>query len=259
MANALIGYTGFVGGNLLRQAPFEGRYNTKNVETIAGQTYDLVVVAGAPAEKWKANRNPEADGKAIGRLTAALEQVNAAQVVLISTVDVYPEPVEVDEGAEIDSERATPFGRHRFGLEVFLAARFNTLVLRLPVIYGPGLKKNVLFDLLHDHNLEVVHADSTYQFYGLDRLWADVQASLAARLRVVNLVSEPLSVQEVAKGAFGMELDHRPKEANPARYDVRTRFAKAFGGKGDYLTAKEQALAGISAFVQAQKAQKAKR
>src|SRR5262245_29185877 len=88
MPNALIGYTGFVGGNLLKQAPFEGRFNSKNVEAIAGQTYDLVVCAGAPPEKWKANRNPEADGKAIGRLTAALEQVNAAQVVLISTVDV---------------------------------------------------------------------------------------------------------------------------------------------------------------------------
>src|SRR3954465_333998 len=175
MANALIGYTGFVGGNLLRQATFEGRYNSRNVDSIAGQTYDLVVCAGAPADKWKANRNPEADGKAIGRLTAALEQVNAAQVVLISTVDVYPEPFEVDEGTELDSERATPYGRHRFGLEVFLAARFNTLVVRLPGLYGEGLKKNVIHDLLHDDHQEVIHADSAYQFYGLQRLWADVQ------------------------------------------------------------------------------------
>lgn len=256
MANALIGYTGFVGSNLLRQAPFEGRYNTTNVEAIAGQTYDLVVVAGTPAEKWKANRNPEADGKAIGRLTAALEQVNAAQVVLISTVDVYPEPVKVDEGTEIDAEKATPFGRHRFGLEVFLAARFNTLVLRLPVIYGQGLKKNVLFDLLHDRNLEVVHADSAYQFYGLDRLWGDVQGALAARLRLVNLVTEPVPVREVAKEAFGMELDHQPKEIIPAKYDVRSRFAAELGGKGDYLMTKAQALAGIAAFVQSQKAKR---
>jgi len=255
MANALLGYTGFVGSNLLRHAPFEGRFNSKDVEGIAGQTYDLVVVAGAPAEKWKANRNPEADGKAIGRLTAALEQVNAAQVVLISTVDVYPEPVDVDEGAEIDSERATPFGRHRFGLEVFLAARFNTLVLRLPVIYGPGLKKNVLFDLLQEHNLEVVHADSAFQFYGLDRLWADVQAALAARLRVVNLVSEPVPVREVAKEAYGMDFENRPKEANPAKYDVRSRFAKELGGKGDYLLDKAQALAGIADFVRRQREQ----
>ena len=255
MANALIGYTGFVGGNLRRQAPFEGLYNSKNVESIAGQTYDLVVCAGAPAEKWKANRNPEADQKAIGKLTAALEQVNAAQVVLISTVDVYPDPVEVDEGTDIDPERAHPYGRHRFGLEVFLTARFNTLVVRLPGLYGTGLKKNAIFDLLNENHLEVVHADSVFQFYGLDRLWADIQAALNARLRLVNLATEPVSVQEVAKEAFGIEFTNRP-EANPARYDVRSRFAEALGGRDGYLETKQQVLAGISAFVKKQRGTK---
>ncbi|HEY8208317.1 MAG TPA: pyridine nucleotide transhydrogenase [Myxococcaceae bacterium] len=252
MPSALIGYTGFVGGNLLKQATFDGRYNSKNVESIAGQTYDLVVCAGAPAEKWKANRNPEADGKAIGRLTAALEQVNAAQVVLISTVDAYPEPFEVDEGTEFDAERATPFGRHRFGLEVFLAARFNTLVVRLPSSYGTGLKKNVIYDLLHDNNLEALHADSVYQFYGLDRLWKDVQAALNERLRLVNFVTEPVSVRELAKEAFGKDFDHRPQETSPARYDVRSRFAEQLGGKDGYLETKQQVLANIAAFARAQ-------
>jgi nucleoside-diphosphate-sugar epimerase len=256
MANALIGYTGFVGGNLRRQAPFEGLYNSKNVESIAGQTYDLVVCAGAPAEKWKANRNPEADQKVIGKLTAALEHVNAAQVVLISTVDVYPNPVEVDEGTDIDPEHAHPYGRHRFGLEVFLTARFNTLVVRLPGLYGTGLKKNAIFDLLNNNHLEVVHADSVFQFYGLDRLWADIQAALNARLRLVNFTTEPVSVQEVAKEAFGTEFSNRPPETNPARYDVRSRFAQVLGGRDGYLETKQQVLAGISAFVKKQRGTK---
>lgn len=249
MANALIGYTGFVGGNLLRQATFEGLYNSKNVETIAGQTYDLVVCAGSPADRWKANRDPEADGKVIGKLTAALEQVNAAQVVLLSTADVYPSPVEVDEGTDIDPEHATPYGRHRFGLEVFLSARFNTLVVRLPALYGDGLKKNVLVDFLADRNLEVAHADSAYQFYGVDRLWTDVQVALNARLRLVNFATEPIPVHEVAKEVFGMAFDNRPPEINPVQYDVRTRFAQELGGSGGYLQTKEQVLAGVAAFV----------
>jgi len=253
MANALIGFTGFVGGNLRRQARFEGLYNSTNVESIAGQTYDLVVCAGAPAEKWKANRDPEADGRAIGRLTAALEQVHAAQVVLISTVDVYPSPVEVDEGSPIDPEKATPYGRHRFGLEVFTTARFNTLVVRLPGIYGEGLKKNVIYDLLHDNHLEAIHSDSAYQFYGLDRLWQDVQTALAASLKLVNFATEPVTVREVAKEAFGMDFENRPPELNPARYDFRSRFAEQLGGKGGYLQAKEQVLAGIAAFVRKQR------
>ncbi len=254
MANALIGYTGFVGGNLVRQAPFEGLYNSKNVDSIAGKTYDLVVCAGAPADRWKANRDPEADGKAIGKLTAALEQANAAQLVLLSTADVYPSPVEVDEGSEIDSEHATPYGRHRFGLEVFLSARFNTLVVRLPAPYGDGLKKSVLLDFLQDRNLETVHADSAYQFYGVDRLWADIQVALEARLRLVNFATEPISVHELAKEVFGMAFDNRPPELNPVRSDIRSRFAGALGGRDGYLQAKEQVLAGISAFVKKKRA-----
>ncbi|HVE85341.1 MAG TPA: pyridine nucleotide transhydrogenase [Myxococcales bacterium] len=252
MANALIGYTGFVGSNLLKQASFEGLYNSKNVGTIAGKIYDLVVCAGAPAEKWKANQDPEADRKVIGQLTAALEQVNAAQVVLISTVDVYPNPVEVDEGAEIEPDLATPYGRHRFGLEVFLTARFNTLVVRLPGLYGQGLKKNVIYDFIHQNMLEKIHADSAFQFYGLDRLWADVEVALGAALKVVNFATEPVSVREVAREAFGVEFDHRPEGMAPARYDVRTRFAAALGGKDGYLQTREQVLAGITAFVKGQ-------
>ena len=51
---ALIGYSGFVGGNLLRQRSFDACFNSSNIEAIAGRSFDLVVCAGAPAEKWKA-------------------------------------------------------------------------------------------------------------------------------------------------------------------------------------------------------------
>ena len=49
---ALIGNTGFVGGNLLRQQPFDALFNSKNIDDIAGRSFDLVVCAGVRAEKW---------------------------------------------------------------------------------------------------------------------------------------------------------------------------------------------------------------
>ncbi|MEO6876905.1 MAG: pyridine nucleotide transhydrogenase, partial [Gemmatimonadaceae bacterium] len=58
---ALIGHTGFVGSNLLRQHGFEATFNSANIEQIAGRSFDLVVCCGAPAEKWKANAHPERD------------------------------------------------------------------------------------------------------------------------------------------------------------------------------------------------------
>src|SRR5947209_1521880 len=102
MASALIGHTGFVGGNLARQRRFDEFYNSRNVEQIAGRAFDLVVCSGAPAEKWRANQNPEADRVCLDRLWSALRLVSARKVILISTIDVYAAPVGVDEADDVD-------------------------------------------------------------------------------------------------------------------------------------------------------------
>ena len=61
MRAALIGHSGFVGSNLARQTRFDSTYNSSNIESIAGQEFDLLVCAGVRAEKWIANANPDAD------------------------------------------------------------------------------------------------------------------------------------------------------------------------------------------------------
>src|SRR3954468_23314903 len=96
-SSALIGYTGFVGSNLLRQRKFEDCFNSSNIDQISGRNFDIVVVAGARAEKWKANADPAGDLDNIESLIKALTRVNASRVVLISTVDVFLNPVGVDE------------------------------------------------------------------------------------------------------------------------------------------------------------------
>src|SRR5262245_360131 len=158
MADALIGSTGFVGGNLLRQAHFDGLYHSRNVADLRGRAYDTVVCAGARAEKWKANQDPDADRRGLQSLFDAIDAVTASRFVLISTVDVYPSPVGVDEDSPIDPAAASAYGRHRYELEEFVRARFREhLVVRLPGLFGPGLKKNVIFDLLHDNQVEKIH------------------------------------------------------------------------------------------------------
>ena len=128
MADALIGYTGFVGGNLLNQRPFDELFNSRNIATIGDRAFDTIVCAGAPAEKWRANREPMEDRARLATLTEALERTSARKVILVSTVDVYPSPVEVDETTPIDPEGGQPYGRHRYELERFVQERFDTLV-----------------------------------------------------------------------------------------------------------------------------------
>lgn len=250
---ALIGHTGFVGGNLDRQTHFTHRFNTSNIESLAGETFDLVVCAGAPAEKWKANADPEADRASLARLSEALFRCNAQRVILISTIDVYPSPRGVDEDTAIDAGQAAPYGRHRVELERAIADRFDTLVVRLPGLFGPGLKKNAIYDLMHDNQVDKLHADNTYQFYDLTRLWADIATAERNDIRLINLSTEPVSIEEVAREGFGIAFDNRPGPSTAA-YDVRTRHHSLFGQGDGYVESKTAVLDAIRRFVQLERA-----
>ncbi|HEX8431252.1 MAG TPA: NAD-dependent epimerase/dehydratase family protein [Longimicrobium sp.] len=250
--SALIGHTGFVGGNLLRQRPFTDRFNSSNIESIAGREYDLLVCSGARAEKWKANQDPEGDLRGIDRLRDALAGVSARHVVLISTVDVYPEPVEVDEDTPIDTARCHPYGLHRLELERFVAERFPTTIVRLPGVFGTGLKKNIIFDFLHGNDVDKVDSRGVFQFYGLDHLWSDVARTVELGIPLLNVATEPVSVGDVARVAFGIDFDN-PVLPKPARYDFRSRHAAEFGGADGYLYDAATTLREIAAFVRAER------
>lgn len=251
---ALIGYTGFVGSNLLRRRPFDALFNSTNIEEIIGRTFDLVVCSGARAEKWLANAEPERDLDNIERLTGALCQVNARKLVLISTVDVFVNPVGVDEESPTPMEGLHAYGRNRRRLEQILSSRFDASIVRLAGLYGRGLKKNAIYDLLHDNAVDKIDSRGVFQFYNIDRLWRDISIALDNDLPLVHLPPEPVSIADVARTAFGREFRNEIA-ASPARYDVRTRYAGLLGEEKWYVESKEDVLAGIAAFVADQRAE----
>lgn len=251
-SSALIGYTGFVGSNLLRQREFDACFNSSNIEQIAGRSFDLVVCCGAPAEKWKANAQPERDLDNIERLTRALTEVEARRLVLISTVDVFMNPVDVDEDSPTPTAGLHAYGRHRRRLEQIVAARFDALILRLAGLYGHGLKKNVIYDLLHQNELHKIDSRGVFQYYDVGRLWRDAEIALENELQLVHLPTEPVSVSDVARAGFGIEFKNEVAAA-PARYDVHTRYARLFGGTEVYIEDRLETLASIAAFVAAER------
>ena len=249
MSNALIGFSGFVGSNLVQQTEFDDLYNSKNIEMIDGKTYDLLICAGAPAEKWKANQDPEQDLANLNYLMNCLDNVSAKQAILISTIDVYPNPYEVDEETAIDPAFANPYGKHRFFLERFFAERFETLIIRLPGLFGYGLKKNAVYDFLHNNRLEYICPQSTFQFYDLNNLWRDIQTCLQHRLNIVNFATEPTSISAVAQDVFGFQFSNST-DLKPASYDFRTRYASLFESSSEhYIYSKSQVLTAMKRFV----------
>ena len=250
--DALIGSTGYVGGTLLAQRHFAARYHSTDIAAIRGQRFGRLVCAGATAVKWWANANPGEDRRRIQSLMADLRHVEAERFVLISTIDVYGHPVATTEA---DPPAPTqPYGRHRLELERFAAHHFPRVhIVRLPALFGPGLKKNALYDLLHDNRLELVHPQSRLQWYPLARLADDLARTEAAGLPLVNLATPPLAMATIRDRFFpGAAIG--AQAAPPAHYDARTRHAALFGGPPGYALGLDAVLAALAAFIAAERA-----
>lgn len=252
MTDALIGFSGFVGSTLLAQARFDARYRSTNIGEIEGRTFDSVVCAAAPAQKWIANRDPETDWRNIEALIAHLQRLRCRRFVLISTVDVFRNPSGVDENSPVDESGLQPYGLHRRRLEQFVERHFpGHLIVRLPGLVGPGLRKNVVFDLLNDNSLEAIDSRGVFQFYPMVNLWYDLRTALAAGLTLLHLTAEPLGVAEIARQGFGRPFDNR-LAAPPARYDLQTRHARLFGAAGRYQYSARESLQAIRAYAQSE-------
>jgi nucleoside-diphosphate-sugar epimerase len=249
---ALIGYTGFVGGTLLAAGGFTHGFNSRDVQDMRGAQFDEVVCAGIPAVKYLANKDPEQDRTAIGALLAVLETVQADRFVLISTIDVYPDPAQpLDETAALAGLPNHPYGRHRLEVEQFVVSRFaDHAVVRLPALFGEGLKKNALYDLLHGNQVEKLNPAAQFQWYPTRRLPSDLVRLARARLRLVNLVTEPVVLRDVIRRFFPTADVGPEREAAP-RYDLRTRHAELFGGTAPYITGRSQVLLAMGDFIKA--------
>ena len=250
--SALIGHTGFVGSSLLRQRSFEDLFNSSTVADLPKRSYDLVVCAGAPAQKWIANRDPAGDRARLAPLFEALRALRCGQMILISTVDVFRRPAGVDESTPAEADGLHAYGRHRLEIEQMVRERFpRALIVRLPGLVGPGLRKNAIYDLQHDNNVAAIDSRGVFQFYPTIRLWPDIEAALAAGLDLVHLTAEPVSVAQAAREGFGREF-HNPVAAAPAAYDLRTRHAGIAGGMGAYQYSRRESLLAIRAYAQSE-------
>lgn len=248
-SSALIGYTGFVGGNLHRQHPFDNLYNSKNFQDIRDRNYELLVCAGISAVKWQANKDPGTDKKNIQKLQDVLATVKADTFVLISTIDVYPVLVDVDENFNVHAVENHAYGTHRREFEDFCQQHFNKChIIRLPGLFGQGLKKNVIYDLLNDNCLDMININSSFQYYYLEKLWEDVQIIMEHDLSLVNLFTEPVTTREIVDTFFPAK--QLGENAVPeAHYNLQTCHAQVWGKQGKYIYTHDEMLQQIKQFI----------
>jgi dTDP-4-dehydrorhamnose reductase len=249
---ALLGFSGYVGSTLLRQRSFDACFRSTDIERAREGVFDEAVCAAAPAQKWIANRDPEGDRKAIDGLIANIDAMRCRRFTLISTVDVFVDPIGVDEESPADAAGLHAYGSNRRRLEQFISARFDQhLIVRLPGLVGPGLRKNAIFDLHNDNRLDAVDSRGVFQFYPMVNLAADLDRAWSLELDLVHLTAEPLSIADIASEAFGRTFDN-PCSAEPARYELRSLHADRFGGAGAYQYSRRESMLAIRAYAQSE-------
>jgi nucleoside-diphosphate-sugar epimerase len=228
---ALIGYTGFVGSTILSQIGEEDvdLYRSTNIDSIRNKSYDTVICAGAPGQKWLANQKPVEDAVNLSLMSHNIAKVDYKRMALISTVDVYGYPVGVDENSTIDPGMypGNHYGNNRFHLENILrndAVSKNAayLILRLPGLVGKGLRKNALVDLANNRTemLEKINPNSEFQFYDVGNLVADINECMNDANGLYNISCEPVRIGDVAEQIFGITLTNT--SAPVVKYDMRS-------------------------------------
>ncbi len=99
---------------------------------------------------FEANRAPERDAAQIAGLIAQLGRARADHFVLISTIAVLEDFAGGDDEGTQAFQQTLAYGRHRRMLEAFVEQHFpHHLIVRLPALFGPGLVKNFIFDLMN--------------------------------------------------------------------------------------------------------------
>ena len=132
------------------QATFSAVFNSANIAEIAQQKFDYLVCAAAPGSMFEANKFPGRDQAKIQTLIDELYKVRTSRFILISSIAVLEDFGGKDDEGTTAFQEELAYGCHRRALEAFVEETFkDSLVVRLPALFGRGLRKNFIFDLLN--------------------------------------------------------------------------------------------------------------
>lgn len=204
--NILVGNTGFVGKNLKENIKFEYEFNSTNIQKIIECPSGCdIYLSCLPATKWKVNQNIYEDIKNIISILGFIRKNNYNNVYLMSTIDVYSDsPLKVDEDYN-PNFASLNYGSNRLLFEYSLKQDIdckNLYIFRLPALFGKSLKKNVIFDLINDNQLEKINLNSYYQWYDLGDLGNHIKQFSSFEGGVFNLFTEPVYTHDLAKTFF---------------------------------------------------------
>ncbi len=218
---SLIGAGGFVGSAFLAHLSDQPGVEVvavtrRNYAALSGTASDITIEAACNSRKYLADESPvaEFDLSVTHRLRTLVDFPAALQVHL-SSVDVYSDlssPETTREDAKADLTGVSTYGFHKLLAENLVKHyAASWLIIRLGGMVGPNLRKNPVFDILHDHPLRI-HPDSRYQFMHTSEVsrivWNLISIGLSGE--ILNLCGDglisPREISAIAGRPMNLEL-----------------------------------------------------
>jgi len=250
MKNSIIGYTGFIGKNLIRQKKFTNFYNSKNINQIYRNKFNITIICAPHAKKWWANKYPKKDTLIVNNLLKNLKKIKTKKIIFISTIDVYNKKNLQNENSKIIFNEANFYGSNRLKIEKFIINNFDDYhIVRLPALFGKNLKKNILYDLMNDNNLNKIQIKSKFQWYFVDDLMKDIKKIMKKKIRIVNFFTEPISTTEIINSFFKDKKKFIDKKNSGPKYNLKTVYSKIFREKNGYIRNKNKILKKMKNFL----------
>lgn len=245
MKKILIGNTGLVGQTLKDKIKFDLEFNSSNISEFS--TADIegsdLYLSCLPATKWMVNKDVTGDMQNIMKIFDVIKGHTYRKVYLISTIDVYVDtPHLADESTE-PTVKSLNYGTNRYIFELLVKQlkSEHIYIFRLPALFSKRIKKNILFDLLNDNNIDQININSAFQWYNLDRLVSDIsQFELSG---TYNLFSEPLSTRYIIK-IFDKDPSQFQSSLKPVVYNYKTQYTPT-----GYLQDQQEVFYEIKKFV----------
>ena len=159
--------------------------------------------------------NFQKDENNLNKLIRNIALVNCKLFILISTIDIY--------------KKNETYGINRKKLELFVKKKFtNYLIFRLPAVFGKGLKKNVLFDLLNNNQLNNINEKDTFQWFDVSLLYSEIQKTKKKGIsnKIIELYSPPIKNEKILKYFPNINLLNRKKINVKYNYKPKTGYYK---------------------------------
>jgi nucleoside-diphosphate-sugar epimerase len=240
----IVGSSGFIGSNLLQNFPNAFEISREILERGCDAEFEMLLIAAPNADKWKINQNPLDDRTEIDRFAERLNLLKSHHCILFSTVDVYPMEEIVDEQSKTIT--GLNYGSNRAHFESLLSGIFaNLQIRRIGGLFGQGMKKNVIFDALHNSfdQLRNYSPFSTHQYLSVSK---SIQIALDQKFQnttIVNVVGPPIKLEDLLPQCRPYFNADRPKIS----YDIRTQH----NNNENYFSRSEDVIADVQKFLRA--------